>query len=89
MEPKILMLDEPSAGLNREGREDLARYIMRIKHELGIAMIWVEHDMQMVADLADRILVLNYGLPLAEGPPREVLADPRVIDAYLGARSVA
>ncbi|HKC43682.1 MAG TPA: ABC transporter ATP-binding protein, partial [Burkholderiales bacterium] len=89
MQPRALLLDEPSAGLNREEREDLARYILRIKHELGIAMVWVEHDMQMVADLADRILVLNYGLPLAEGRPQEVLADPRVIDAYLGARSVA
>ena len=89
MQPRALLLDEPSAGLNREEREDLARYILRIKHELGIAMVWVEHDMQMVADLADRILVLNYGLPLAEGPPQEVLADPRVIDAYLGTRSVA
>src|SRR5262252_5721541 len=87
--PRALLLDEPSAGLNREEREDLARYILRIKHELGIAMVWVEHDMQMVADLADRILVLNYGLPLAEGRPHEVLADPRVIDAYLGARPVA
>jgi branched-chain amino acid transport system ATP-binding protein len=89
MQPRALLLDEPSAGLNREEREDLARYILRIKHELGIAMVWVEHDMQMVADLADRILVLNYGLPLAAGRPQEVLADPRVIEAYVGARAVA
>jgi branched-chain amino acid transport system ATP-binding protein len=89
MQPRALLLDEPSAGLNREEREDLARYILRIKHELGIAMVWVEHDMQMVADLADRILVLNYGLPLATGRPQEVLADPRVIEAYVGARAVA
>ncbi len=89
MQPRALLLDEPSAGLNREEREDLARFILRIKHELGIAMVWVEHDMQMVADLADRILVLNYGLRLAEGRPQEVLADPRVIEAYLGTRAVA
>jgi len=89
MQPRVLLLDEPSAGLNREEREDLARYILRIKHELGIAMVWVEHDMQMVADLADRILVLNYGLPLAAGRPEAVLADPRVIEAYVGARAVA
>ena len=63
------MLDEPSAGLNRDEREDLARFILRIKHELGIAMIWIEHDMQMVADLADRIHVLDYGRTLAEGAP--------------------
>ena len=84
MEPKVLLLDEPSAGLNRDERENLARYILRIKHELGIAMIWVEHDMQMVADLADRLYVLDHGEPLAEGNTAEVLADPRVIAAYLG-----
>ena len=84
MAPEVLLLDEPSAGLNREEREDLARHILRIKHELGIAMIWVEHDMQMVADLADRLYVLNYGVPLAEGSPEEVLADPQVVAAYLG-----
>jgi branched-chain amino acid transport system ATP-binding protein len=84
MEPRVLLLDEPSAGLNREEREDLARHILRIKHELGIAMVWVEHDMQMVADLADRICVLNYGKMLAEGEPRAVLKDARVIEAYLG-----
>ena len=80
----MLLLDEPSAGLNRDEREDLARYILRIRHELGIAMVWVEHDMQMVADLADRIYVLDYGRPLAQGTPEEVLKDPRVVAAYLG-----
>jgi len=89
MQPRVLLLDEPSAGLNREEREDLARYILRIKHELGIAMVWVEHDMQMVADLADRIFVLHHGVPLAEGAPEEVLANPRVIAAYLGTTAVA
>jgi branched-chain amino acid transport system ATP-binding protein len=84
IEPKLLLLDEPSAGLNRDEREDLARFILRIKHELGIPMIWIEHDMQMVADLADRIFVLDYGKPLAQGTPDEVLNDPRVIGAYLG-----
>jgi branched-chain amino acid transport system ATP-binding protein len=84
MEPKALLLDEPSAGLNREEREDLARYILRIRHRLGIVMIWVEHDMQMVADLADRVCVLNHGKVLAQGPADSVLKDPRVIAAYVG-----
>jgi branched-chain amino acid transport system ATP-binding protein len=84
LEPSLLMLDEPSAGLNRDEREDLARFILRIKHELGITMIWIEHDMQMVADLADRIHVLDYGKSLAEGTPDKVLSDQRVISAYLG-----
>lgn len=84
MEPKLLLLDEPSAGLNRDEREDLARYILRIKYELKLPMIWVEHDMQMVADLADRLYVLDHGEPIAEGDPEKVLADRRVIEAYLG-----
>lgn len=84
LEPKVLLLDEPSAGLNRDEREDLARFVLRIKHDLGLPMVWIEHDMQMVADLADRVVVLNYGRMLAEGPPGEVLKDPRVVDAYLG-----
>jgi branched-chain amino acid transport system ATP-binding protein len=84
MDPKVLLLDEPSAGLNREEREDLARHILRIRHDLEIAMLWVEHDMQMVADLADRICVLELGRPIAMGLPDRVLSDPHVIRAYLG-----
>ncbi len=84
LEPTLMMLDEPSAGLNRDEREDLARFILRIKHELGITMIWIEHDMQMVADLADRIHVLDYGRTLTQGAPADVLRDPRVIAAYVG-----
>ena len=84
LEPAVLLLDEPSAGLNREEREDLARFILRIKYQLGTAIIWIEHDMQMVADLADRIHVLNYGRTISEGAPDVVLANPDVIQAYLG-----
>ncbi len=84
MEPKLLLLDEPSAGLNRDEREDLARFILRIKHELGIAILWIEHDMQMIADLADRVHVLDYGCTLASGPTRDVLNDEKVVAAYLG-----
>jgi branched-chain amino acid transport system ATP-binding protein len=79
-----MLLDEPSAGLNREEREDLARFILRLKHELGMTMIWIEHDMQMIADLADRIHVLDYGRTIAEGTPEAVLTDPSVMAAYLG-----
>lgn len=88
LEPAILLLDEPSAGLNRDEREDLARFILRIKHDLGIAMIWIEHDMQMVADLADRLHVLNYGSTLASGAPADVLGNPDVVAAYLGRAGV-
>jgi branched-chain amino acid transport system ATP-binding protein len=84
LEPTLMMLDEPSAGLNRDEREDLARFILRIKHELHITIIWIEHDLQMVADLADRIHVLDYGRTLAEGAPGQVLKDPRVVAAYIG-----
>ena len=85
LEPSLLLLDEPSAGLSRDERDDLARFILRTKHELALPMIWIEHDMQMVADLADRIHVLDYGRTLAAGPPTQVLNDPTVIAAYLGA----
>jgi branched-chain amino acid transport system ATP-binding protein len=88
LEPTVLLLDEPSAGLNRDEREDLARFILRIKHELGVTMIWIEHDMQMVADLADRIHVLDYGRTIADGPPDKVLRDARVRAAYLGRTAV-
>ena len=84
LEPSLLLLDEPSAGLSRDERDDLARFILRIKHELKLPMIWIEHDMQMVADLADRIHVLDYGRTLASGIPDQVLKNPAVVAAYLG-----
>jgi branched-chain amino acid transport system ATP-binding protein len=88
LEPTLLLLDEPSAGLNRTEREDLARFILRIKHELGLAMIWIEHDMQMVADLADRLHVLDYGRTLAVGSAVDVLNNPAVVAAYIGTGAV-
>ena len=89
LEPSLLLLDEPSAGLNRGEREDLARLILRIKDELGLAMIWIEHDMQMVADLADRIHVLDYGRTLGTGSATDVLSNPAVIAAYIGTGSLS
>lgn len=84
MEPKLLLLDEPVAGMNVEETEDMARFIMDIRTELGIAMILVEHDMRLVMDLADRVMVLDFGRQIAMGPPDVVQADPAVIAAYLG-----
>jgi branched-chain amino acid transport system ATP-binding protein len=84
LDPALLLLDEPSAGLNRTEREDLAHLILRIKDELGLPMIWIEHDMQMVADLADRIHVLDYGRTLGVGSAADVLNNPAVIAAYVG-----
>ena len=83
-EPRLVLLDEPSAGLNRQEKEDLARYLLRARHEFAPTIIWIEHDMQLVRDLADRVFVLHYGKQLATGSPDEVLANPKVVEAYIG-----
>ena len=84
MEPKLLLLDEPVAGMNLEETEDMARFILDIKSELDIPMIMVEHDMGLVMDIADRVMVLDFGQRIALGTPDEVQANPDVIAAYLG-----
>ena len=84
MEPRLLLLDEPVAGMNLEETEDMARFILDIRDELGIAIILVEHDMRMVMDLADRVAVVDFGRPVALGTPDEVQNHPDVIRAYLG-----
>lgn len=89
MRPRLLMLDEPVAGMNREETEDMARFILDVKEEWGISILMVEHDMGMVMDISDHVVVLNFGKVIAQGPPAQVQGDPQVAAAYLGSGNPA
>ena len=84
MNPKLLLLDEPAAGLNQEESEDIARYIIDIRDQMGISQILIEHELRMVLELADNIAVLDFGQKIADAPPAEIMNDQKVKDAYLG-----
>ena len=87
--PRLLLLDEMVSGMNQEEREDIARFILDLKDELGMTVFMVEHDMGIVMDISDHVCVVDHGRRIAQGPPAAVAADPRVIDAYLGQRRSA
>jgi branched-chain amino acid transport system ATP-binding protein len=84
-EPKLLLLDEPMAGMNVEEKEDMSRFILDVNAEFGTTIALIEHDMGVVMDISDRVAVLDYGRKIADGPPEQVRKDAAVLDAYLGA----
>jgi branched-chain amino acid transport system ATP-binding protein len=84
LEPKVLFLDEPSSGMNSEEKGDLLFWIQDIRDIYGVTILLVEHDMNLVMDISDRVLVLNHGRVIAEAPPKEIQSHPAVLEAYLG-----
>jgi branched-chain amino acid transport system ATP-binding protein len=84
MEPRLLLLDEPMAGMNVEEKQDMCRFVLDVNDEFGTTVVLIEHDMGVVMDISDRVVVLDYGKKIGDGPPGEVRANPDVIKAYLG-----
>ena len=85
MQPSLLLLDEPMAGMNAEEKEDLARYVLDVHELAGVSIVLIEHDMNVVMDISNRVTVLDFGRVIGDGTPREVMDNPRVVEAYLGA----
>ncbi|MFH1033709.1 MAG: ABC transporter ATP-binding protein [Pseudomonadota bacterium] len=89
MRPKILLLDEPMAGMNLEETEDMARFILDVNDEWGVTVVLIEHDMGVVMDISDNVVVLDFGTKIAQGSPQEISKNPHVIEAYLGSEAAA
>jgi branched-chain amino acid transport system ATP-binding protein len=84
MEPEVLLLDEPMAGMNVEEKQDMSRFVLDVNDEFGTTVVLIEHDMSVVMDISDRVVVLDYGKKIGDGTPDEVRTNPDVVSAYLG-----